>query len=54
MSDHIDDFGDNEDAGKGSRSGSVSAVSGNDKKALDSAIDANENMSTELGLFKLS
>jgi hypothetical protein len=52
MSDHIDDFGDNEDAGKGSRSGSVSAVSGNDKKALDSAIDASENMSTELGLFR--
>ena len=52
MSDHIDDFGANEDAGRGSHSGSVGAVSGNDKRALESVVDETENMSTEVGLFR--
>lgn len=53
MSNHIDDFGDNEDAGKGNHGGSGGDLSGGDKRALESMVDATENgSSTEAELFR--
>ena len=53
MSDHSEDFGDNEDAEKGSRGGSVGAASGGGKTALEKPSDATGNLSTEAGLFRV-